>query len=208
MAQKRIKLSQFAKEQNIAYATAYRHWSAGHIKGIQLPSGTILVEGWLDEEVRDNREKQLAIIYSRVGSINRKQELKTRTAELTNFALEQGYEIIDTVEEIGSGFSDRRTKLFNILHRTDWDVLIAENESQLFKFSFPYVEVLLKQSGREVQFLRLDEEDPADLNAPVGVNGELELVTLFRKVSEFIKPIVGYNSSKKGINQHIDTLLS
>jgi predicted site-specific integrase-resolvase len=207
MAQKRIKLSQFAKEQDIAYATAYRHWQAGHIKGIQLPGGTILVEGWSDDGVNENREKQLAIIYSRVNSVNKKAELKTRTAELTNFALEQGYEIIDVIEEIGSGFSDRRTKLLNILHRTDWDVLVAENEGQLFKFGFPYIEVLLKQNGREIQFISGEDED-ADTLGNIEINAEFELVSLFRRVKEFIKPIVGHQSSKRTIDQHIESLLN
>lgn len=206
MAQKRMKLSQFAKEQNIAYTTAYRHWCRGNIEGIQLPGGTILVEGWREAQGNENKEVQLAIVYSRVSGLNKKEELKKRTAELSNFALEQGYEIVDIIEEVGSGFSDKRTKLLNILHRTDWDVLIAEEEGQLFKFSFPYIEVLLSQSGKEIHLMS-DFSEREAANKSLAMNGEQQLITFFRTVQEIIRPLVGYQGAKKNIGNHIDNLM-
>lgn len=42
----RRKLSQFAKDEGIKYASAYKYWKENALEGIQLKSGTILVEGW------------------------------------------------------------------------------------------------------------------------------------------------------------------
>ena len=36
-----MKLSEYAKQNNITYRTAFTHWKKGLIKGKQLPTGTI-----------------------------------------------------------------------------------------------------------------------------------------------------------------------
>ena len=41
---KYIKLSQYAKDNSICYATALRYFHTNIIKGKQLPTGTILIE--------------------------------------------------------------------------------------------------------------------------------------------------------------------
>lgn len=51
---KRMKLSEFAKLNDLTYNSALRLFKKGEIKGIQTPSGTIRVEGWNIEESRDN----------------------------------------------------------------------------------------------------------------------------------------------------------
>lgn len=205
MAQKRMKLSQFAKNQGMAYITAYRHWQADNIEGIQLPGGTILVSGWKDSQP-EAEAKELAIIYSRVSSNNQKLRLKNQTAELVNFAHNQGYEVIETVEEVGAGFSDKRTKLLSILHRTDWSILIVEEVGSLMKFSYPYLEVLLKQSGREVVFMKdMLEEAPVAGDA-IDANGELELIILIKRVRDLTRSLLGVGGQKAGIERVIESL--
>lgn len=204
MAEKRVKLAQFAKEQNIAYITAYRHWQQGNIKGIQLPSGTILVSGWAEVSVV---EKELAIIYSRVSSNSQKLKLKTQTTALTNFALQQGYEIIDTVEEVGTAFSDKRTGFLSILHRTDWNVLIVEDASSLMKFGLPYINALLKQNGKEILARKDVEEEEVNSSDIIDASGELELSLLIKRVRELIKPLIGVTGQKNAIERNIQNLL-
>lgn len=207
MAKNRIKLSQFAKEQGMAYITVYRHWQAGNIEGVQLPSGTILVSGW-KEQTEDNSEKELAIIYSRVSSNNQKTRLKQQTADLTNFAHERGYEIIDTIEEVGTGFSDHRTKLLSILHRTDWDVLIVEEAGSFLKFGFPYIEILLRRNGQEVVARNQTvEDDTVSEDGVIDTTGEQELVALITRTRHLMKNLIGVGGAKNAIEKNITDLL-
>lgn len=205
MVQNRIKLSKFAKQQGMAYISVYKHWQAGNIEGIQLPSGTILVSGWVSEEKKKD-EKELAIIYSRVFSPNQKNALKTQTVALTNFAHKQGYEVIDTVEEVGPGFSDRRTKLLSILHRKDWDVLIVEDTDNFMKFGFPYVEVLLRRDGQQIiSFKDAQEHDPED--SVVQSTGEQELINLITRTRNLMKGLIGVGGQKIAIEKSITALV-
>ena len=47
---KRMKLSEFAKLNDLNYRTALVLFKKGEIKGIQTASGTIRVEGWAEPE--------------------------------------------------------------------------------------------------------------------------------------------------------------
>lgn len=207
MAKNRIKLSQFAKEQGMAYITVYRHWQAGNIEGVQLPSGTILVSGW-KEQNEDNNDKELAIIYSRVSSNNHKTRLKQQTADLTNFAHERGYEIVDTIEEVGTGFSDHRTKLLSILHRTDWDVLIVDEIGSFLKFGFPYIEVLLRRNGQEVVARNQSlDDDTVNEDGVIDTTGEQELIALVTRTRHLMKGLLGVGGAKNAIEKNINDLL-
>jgi putative resolvase len=202
---RRIKLKQFAEEQGISYVTAYRHWQSGNISGIQLPGGSILVDGWKNSDTGNNEEQDtktiLAVIYSRVVGTSQQEELKAQTNRLKEYAKENGYEVLEVVEEVATAFSDRRPKLLNLLHRKDWNILLVEEEGTLLKFGFPYIEVLLKDRGQEI---RVASKADGTHNA---LDGEYELVSLIRKVKEFTKPIIGYQGQKGQIDNHINALM-
>lgn len=44
-----MKLSQFAKEIGVCYKTAWRYWQLGMLDAKQLPTGTIIVNGFRKE---------------------------------------------------------------------------------------------------------------------------------------------------------------
>lgn len=208
MAKNRIKLSKFAEEQNIAYITAYRHWQKGNIDGMQIPGGTILVTGWKQEEETKDSEKELAIVYSRVSSNNQKLKLKTQTAHMVKFGEEQGYKVVDTVEEIGSSFSDRRPKLMSILYRNDWNVLIVESNSSLMKFGYPYFEALLKKEGKKIISHQAETETETSIleGSKAENSGELEIVILVTAMRELMKPLIGVGGQKQRIENFIGKL--
>lgn len=201
---KRIKLKQFAAEQGISYPTAYRHWKAGNMRGVQLPGGLILVDGWKNTEVEDLDEDTttvLAVIYSRVGNSSQTEDLKRQTEKLKKFATEQSYEVVEVIEEVAIAFSDRRPKLLNLLHRKDWDVLLIENEASLVAFGFPYIEVLLKDRGQEIMVAAKSDGTQTTLD------GEYHMIGLLRRVREFLKQIIGYAGQKGQITSHINELM-
>jgi predicted site-specific integrase-resolvase len=47
---------------------------------------------------------------------------------MVNYGINNGYEIVYNIKEIGSGLNDHRTKLIKLLSQNDWNVLIVENK--------------------------------------------------------------------------------
>lgn len=212
MSTKRVKLSVFAKQQGISYITAYRHWNLGNIEGTQLPSGSILVSDWVDQNVKETNTagQPTAIIYSRVSFSNQKQQLQQQTQTITQFAEERNYDIIDTVEEISAGFSDHRMKLLSILYRTDWNILIVQDRDTFIKFGFPYIEAVLRRNGQEIvcynDYNNFSDENTDTLTT--NRTGEQELITLIQKTKNLMKTLIGIGSTKSTIEKSINNILN
>jgi len=208
---KRVKLSVFAKEQGISYITAYRHWQQGHIDGVQLPTGSILVSGWKDGALPEIEELN-AVIYARVTNPGHKKELKAQVEQLTTYAANKNYNVIEIVEEVATGFSDHRTKLLSLLYRPDWDILIVERRDTLMKFGYPYIEALLRKNHQEIIVLsevedtETNENKQDDLNT-ITLAGEQNLITLIQRVRGMMKPLMGIGSVKTVIEEKIQSLL-
>src|SRR5260370_22491869 len=106
-----MKLSEYAKKYGITYRTAFRWWQQGQIKGLQKPSGTIIVtEG--EEEVPVAKKVVVpVVIYARVSSPKQQESLERQVARLEDYCTAKGYQLPRIVKEIGSGVHDSRRKL-------------------------------------------------------------------------------------------------
>lgn len=190
----RMKLADFAKVNGMGYSSVYRLWQQGHIEGVQLPTGTILVSGWKENKpVEGNR----AIIYSRVPTIKQKALLDQQTASVAAYAERQGYTVIDIIEEIGLGFSDSREQFLEILRRADWDVLVVEDKEIAIKFGFEYLATALAASDRSIDF-----------KTNLDISSENIMTALFTTVRHVIGPLIGIGSNKKKIDNAINRLAS
>lgn len=188
----RMKLADFAKVNGMGYSSVYRLWQQGHIEGVQLPTGTILVSGWKENKpVEGNR----AIVYARVPTAKQKPLLDQQTASVCAYADRQGYTVVDVIEEIGLGFSDSREQFMEILNRTDWDILVVEDKEIAVKFGFEYLAAALAASNRSIDF-------KTNLDA----NSETVLIALFNNVRHVINPLLGAGASKKKIDNAINRL--
>lgn len=79
--------------------------------------------------VPDPEEKlrQRCAIYSRVSTYKQKDDLDRQEDRLKTLATQRGYEIAESVKEIGSGVNDRRAKLVRLLNTPTWGTLIIEH---------------------------------------------------------------------------------
>ena len=147
-----VKLPEFARRNNLKYATAHRLFHKGEIVGIQLGTRTILVKGFKAElnNVKPDHEKG-AIIYARVSSMQRQHQLNGQVVRLEELARQKGYKIKDVIEEVGSGYSNERSLLREILRRKDWDVLLVEHREIPIKFGFDYLQAALLASDRSIE---------------------------------------------------------
>lgn len=231
---KRRKLSQFAKDEGLKYASAYNYWKAGALEGIQLKSGTILVEGWKQGSVVDiasdshpidledkqteateravpvtafpihrDIEHPTAIIYSRASFSERKEQARAKSERLKKLATQLEYIVVDTIEEVGLAYSDKRIQLSALLARDDWDVLIVESKEELLKFGAPYVEILLKRLGKKI----VTETEYLNPSTFEDSTSERELNSLIQKTRNLLQGLVGVGKHKAIIDELIQELI-
>ena len=157
---KTIKLSQYAKDHSICYKTAWNRFKDGKIPNAHKePTGSILVEV---EEINKSIDNKI-IIYTRVSSSQNKTNLVSQADRLSDFAISNGYEIIDIIKEVGSGVNDSRPKLIKLLNREDYSAILIEHKDRLTRFGFNYLETLLNINNRKIIVANLVKDRESDI---------------------------------------------
>lgn len=94
------------------------------------------------------------ITYSRVSLPKQKGELKTQTERLYNFAISNGYQIKEQLEDIKSGmsFTNRKSfcKLLNKVTNHEVKYVIIENKDRLVRFGFELIEMFFNKFGTKI----------------------------------------------------------
>ena len=163
MDSKWIKLSAYAKINNITYRTAHRHYKEDKIDGKTkvLPSGAILVS--LNEtNVFTNRD---CIIYCRVSSPNKKDDLQRQIERCSEYATKNGFNITKIYKEVASGMNDNRRELNKILNELNSKkfTLIVENKDRLTRFGFNYLVKMLELNNCKIDVINKSDDDQQDL---------------------------------------------
>ena len=155
-----MKLSDWARQQGIAYITAWRWFKCGKlpVPAKRTPSGCILVEPVVLRDPKASR----TWIYGRVSSHNKREDLKRQVERCQTFCLANGWPVDHVVQEIASGMNDARPRLQKLLAAVP-DRLVVEHKDRLTRFGFRYLETLLPQLGCELVVINRDVEEQADL---------------------------------------------
>lgn len=153
-----MKLSEYAKQNNITYRTAWNHWKSGKIQGRVLPTGTIVVEISKPKKL-DNK----VLIYCRVSSSENKSNLEAQAERVQQYAVAKGYKIYKVVKEVGSGINDQRLQLMKALQDQDYSILLVEHKDRLSRFGVPYIELLLTSTDRKLEVINYVENTKDDL---------------------------------------------
>jgi predicted site-specific integrase-resolvase len=152
------KLSDYAKKFNVTYRTAWNRFKKGKIDGAFIDeTNHVLIP------INKFENKNKVIIYTRVSNSDRKDNLDRQSERLYNYAINNGYTIIDNIKEVGSGLNDNRTKLIKLLKRKDYDILLVENKDRLTRFGFNYIETLLNNNDKEIIVVNKTDDDKTDL---------------------------------------------
>ena len=154
-----MKLSNWAKQQGISYATAFRWFKSGKIPNSkQMDTGTILI----NDSIEFVEKKSNNIIYCRVSNWSRKNELNYQVTRCSEFCEAKGIEIHRTFKEIASGLNDNRKEFWRMLEAKP-TLIIVENKDRLTRFGFNYIEKLLNRLGCEILVINETKEDEEDL---------------------------------------------
>lgn len=153
-----MKLSEYARRNNIGYRAAWNRYKAGKIPGAYLDeSGHVVVP-----EPEDAR-LPLAAVYARVSSHKQKDDLDRQAARMVEFATARGLTVVKVVKEVASGVNDERKKLTTLLRDDSWGTLVVEHKDRLTRTGFNWFDVLLGEQGRRVMVANLAQEETSDL---------------------------------------------
>lgn len=154
-----MKLSKWAKEKGITYRTAWQWVKDGKLgSSIEITeTGSIFIK----EDTRSTKEEYI-IIYGRVSSSNKKQDLDNQIKLCEEFCISRGWAIGKTYKEIASGMNDNR-KILNKILENPPTKLVVLHKDRLTRFGFNYISKLLKLIGCEVVVINNNSSDQDDI---------------------------------------------
>ena len=107
------------------------------------------------------KKERYNITYSRVSLPKQKNDLKTQTKRLYDFAISNGYPIKEQIEDVKSGmsFEDRKgfVKLLKKVTNYEVKTVIIEHKDRLVRFGFELVKMLFEKYGTNIIIISDDE---------------------------------------------------
>jgi len=195
---KRVKISKLAKELGVTVQTLWNWRQQGKINfikdemnGYNYVSIETYNEFLNTKEIKTNR----VIIYTRVSTSKRKNNLETQSERLITYANAKGYNVVKIVKEIASGFNDNRKKLQDILDNLDFDILLVEHKDRLTRVGFNYLNSLFIKLGKKIEVVNIVDTEEKDI-----IQDFISIITSYtariygnrrktRKTEEFIKEL-------------------
>ena len=159
----RVRLSIAAKLLNVSPLTMRRGIYAGTIPSIKTNSGRHYIPmTWVKQQIgeAESTTNQRCAIYARESSSENKTALASQVEGLTKYATAKGYQIIEIVQEIGSGVNDERKKLHRLLKQNTFDILLVEHRDRLTRFGFHWFETICPF---KIEVVNITEDKTTDL---------------------------------------------
>ena len=102
-------------------------------------------------------------VYARVSSADQRSDLDGQVARVVAFVTRQGWPVVRTVTEVGSGLNGHLPKLMKVLADPSVAIVAVEHRDRLMRFGAEYVEAALAAQGR-----RLVVVDPGETRDDLG----------------------------------------
>src|SRR5258705_2124305 len=164
-----MKLTDYAKQMGVRYETAWRWFRDGKIQGRRIGLHTIMItEGQEQSATAVSRRvavSQRVAVYARVSSSENQSTLDSQAERLVVYCAARGYQVAKVVKEIGSGVSDARPKLLELLADQSVGLIVVEHKDRLTRFGFRYLDTLLTTQGRAIEVVNQAENGTEDLLA-------------------------------------------
>lgn len=158
----KFKLSDYAKQHNVTYRTAWNRFKRGLIENSYIDeTGHVVIDSEYFNLVDSNNKN--VVIYARVSSNENKSNLETQAQRLINYCNAKGYKVSSVVKEVGSGLNDERKKLESILLNDKIDIIVVEHKDRLCRFGLNYIQKLLESRGRHIEIVNNVDGERDDL---------------------------------------------
>jgi predicted site-specific integrase-resolvase len=148
-----VKLSEYAKDNNIGYRAAWNRFKSGKITGAHKDEfGSITITK------KDTRKDKTAV-YARVSSSENKSNLKSQSERVQHFCEAKGWVVDKVVEECGSGLNDTRRLLLTLLRDKTITRVVVEHKDRLTRLGFNYLKELAHFEIVVINEVAEDEKD-------------------------------------------------
>lgn len=148
-----MKLSEYAKANNIGYRAAWNRFKSGKIPGAHKDKfGSITI-------IKKDTRKDKTVVYARVSSSENKSNLKSQSERIQHFCAAKGWVVDKAVEECGSGLNDTRRLLLTLLRDKTITRVVVEHKDRLTRFGFNYLKELAHFEIVVINEVAEDEKD-------------------------------------------------
>lgn len=129
-----MKLKEYGKKLGISYQTAQNYYKEGKIPGAyKTPTGQVVVP----DDILYSMGRGIIIYIRHNGS----ESVYSKVSRLSNYCIEKGYKIVDTVIEKGD-VQNNYEKLSSIFERNDFDILLVENMDEVYPIAHNILKVV------------------------------------------------------------------
>jgi len=135
-----------------------RNWSdEGKIKSIRTPGGhrkfpLSEVQKHMGTETPVEESANRTVIYCRVSSHDQKKkgDLERQVGRVTAHCVQEGYALVEVLQDVGSGMSTTRPrlrKLFKMVNDHQIDRVVVEHKDRLTRFGFSLLQAYFESHG-------------------------------------------------------------
>lgn len=156
-----IKLSKYANEHGVTYKTAHRWFHEGKIPNAYQNPDTKSIYVTVNP-MQVGLETTRVVIYARVSSHDKKDDLLKQAERCKDYAVHNGYKVDAIYKEIASGMNDNRPKFWEMLS-SEPTTIICENKDRLTRFGFNYIERLLSKVGCSIDVMYPNDNNETDI---------------------------------------------
>lgn len=146
---------------NIGHRTLGTYVKKGLLNPIKINSNHYEYDPEEVFSILGKKKERYNITYSRVSLPKQKNDLKTQTKRLYDFATSNGYLIKEQIEDVKSGmsFEDRKGFIKLLKKVTNYEVknVIIEHKDRLVRFGFELVKMLFEKYGTNIIIISDDE---------------------------------------------------
>ena len=110
-------------------------------------------------------DEKTAVIYCRVSTRKQRRYLENQKKRLIEFCNQNGFKIVDIIEDIGSGVNERRKglkKLFKLVREGKCKNVVVEYEDRLARFGVEYIKTFLEDHGVRLIVVEQENESPEE----------------------------------------------
>jgi len=151
-----MNLAQWAEQQGIARATAYRWYKAGKLPVPAKKVGGLIL---ITEDTPHHDNNGVTVVYARVSSTDQKPDLDRQVARVTQWCTTQGISVDRVVTEVGSALNGHRRKFKALLEDPTVARIVVEHRDRFCRFGVEYIEAALTAQSRELLVV-----DPAEVD--------------------------------------------
>ena len=139
---------------NITHRTLGTYVKNGKLNPIKINSHHYEYDAEEVYAILGKNKERYNLTYSRVSLPKQKNDLKSQTQRLYDFALSNGFQLKEQIEDIKNGmsFEDRKGFVKLLKKVTNYEVknVIIENKDRLVRFGFDLIKMLFEKYGTNI----------------------------------------------------------